>query len=199
MDDYHKLTFFVGRVLRSFRAEPVASHVEPLDLTEFIDPVAKRVIGVNRETAFDYGRGVVTVNSERAKGAVGFLGEAGAVELGDVTIRCGNEYASVVLVSLDGEPLDRSKRVLVQTMTVDRPYGYREVNGKITSLGSAPFGVEKVRVGLRLNGPAWGDVSVTALDEHGYATERPVTLKRSGDATLIGLRPDAVYHVLTRP
>ncbi|MCG8616350.1 MAG: hypothetical protein MI802_09055, partial [Desulfobacterales bacterium] len=175
--------------------------VEPVDLTEFVDPRAKRVVSVHGQTSLDYGKGVMTIDTPRAQGAVGFLGDAGVIELGDVTIRCGNEYATVVLVSLDDRPIAESKRVLVQTMTVDRPYGYRERNGEIVSVGSAPIGVEKIAVALRLEGEAWAGASVTALDEHGYATDRAVSIQRPGDGrvTLIALEPDAVYHVITRP
>ena len=46
---------------------------------------------------------------------------------GDLTIDCDNEYAAVLVVSLDGLALGRSKRVLIQVGTSCRPSGWKSL------------------------------------------------------------------------
>jgi len=90
---------------------------------------------------WNYGEGVVRVDTPRAQGAVGFLARAGTIKLKDVTIDCGNEFASAIVISLDGEPLAASRKILVQVVTEDKPYGFTTAGGKIVALGGEPFNV----------------------------------------------------------
>ncbi|GIX07695.1 MAG: hypothetical protein KatS3mg115_2098 [Candidatus Poribacteria bacterium] len=55
-------------------------------------------------------------------------------------------------VSLDDRPLSESRRWLIQTMTEDRPYGFRAEGGTIQSLGAPPFGVREIQVTLEPKG-----------------------------------------------
>ncbi|MBT3290696.1 MAG: hypothetical protein HN380_25350, partial [Victivallales bacterium] len=64
----------------------------------------------------DWRQGVFTVNTPRSQGAVGWLGEAGAIELADCTIQVKNPKGAVILSSLDGKPLRESNRILVSAV-----------------------------------------------------------------------------------
>ena len=85
-----------------------------------------------------------------------------------MTIDSQNEYASVLVVSLDGEALSRSRSVLVQVGTRARPTGWVEreatfksddgkqtFHGKqVVSTGAMPWAVEDTRVRLTIKNPA---------------------------------------------
>ena len=46
------------------------------------------------------------------------------MKLGSLIVEPGNEYATVLLVSMDGKPLESSAKVLVQCGTTMRPTGW---------------------------------------------------------------------------
>jgi hypothetical protein len=94
------------------------------NLNTLIDWKAGIVRSVTRELLWDWRREVCTVNASRAQGATGFLARRGPIQLDDVRLTCGNDYATVLVVPLDGKPLARSRRILVQCTTAARPLGF---------------------------------------------------------------------------
>ena len=195
---FHPLSFYVGKVVRTFGEQPEKSSQR--DLTEFIDRQGKTIRSVTNEILWNYGRGVVRVDTPRSQGVAGFLAEAGEVELADVTIASNNEFASVMVISLDGEPLKVSKNILIQAMTEERPYGFKSEDGEIIDLGGAPLGVKKidVTVSLKLRKQSARTPKVIALDENGYATRKAVTISDNGshESLVIRLAADAIYHIV---
>jgi len=189
------LAYYVGPVTRSFdpAAQPVAT-----DLSKYIDRAGKTVTSVTGQLRWDYGRGLVTVNTPRTRAACGFLAKAGPVKIGSVTIDCRNEYASIVVTSRDNAPLPRSRRILIQAMTEDRPYGFRAPGGRISDLGTAPYGVKHIDATITLKLPPGAKPRVIALDENGYATKKPVRTGTAGNALTIRLARDSIYHVVQR-
>ena len=64
----------------------------------------------------DRKKGVITINTPLTQGAIGLLG--GYTEkLGDIDILVKNEYATVILTSLDGKPIQTAERLLLLTHT----------------------------------------------------------------------------------
>ncbi len=193
------LAGYVGRMTRTFGKDPRESR--QVNLESYVDRQAKTVKSLTGELFWDYGRGYATMNAPRAQGAAGFLGRAGRLDLGCVSIAMRNEYGTVTVVSLDGEAIETSKRVLIQAMTVERPFGFRAnggKEGKITDVGSGPLGVERIdcEVTLRLKGK--GAPRVVALDEHGYRTAKKVGVKGGSEALSLTLSPDSAYFVIER-
>ena len=131
---FDPLSFFVGRVERTFdpKAEPVAT-----DLSKYIDRPDKTITSSTGEIRWDYGNGFVTVNSPRSQAATGFLAKAGLIKLGDITIESHNEYGTIHVISLDGEPLSRSKKILIQAFTEEKMYGFKASNGVIQDSSSS--------------------------------------------------------------
>ncbi len=175
-------TFQRGPMVRVFGEKPVK--------------VDRPSASVTDEVRWDEDAGVLTVDTPRTQGAVGFLEEGAVIELGDVGLTCGNAFASVLVVSLDGEPIATSKRLLVQAFTEERPYGYRVEGGRITDLGQPPFGVRKIDASVTLSGPPAS--KVTAIDPNGYPTDKAVTTDRVRRGTRVRLAPGALYHVIER-
>lgn len=192
------LAFYTGPVVRTFLDDPSVSHQQ--NLLDEINRASRTVTSLTGELAWAYGKGLATVDTPRSQGASGFLARAGRIELADVTLDVRNEFASVMVTSLDGRSLGTSKKILIQALTEEQPYGFRAENGRITDLGGPPFGVRVIdaTVTLRLAG---GDrARVVALDENGYARPDPVHVAGNGVAEplQIELRKDAIYHVVLR-
>jgi len=181
------LAFYVGPVLRSF----VGGEEQRLDLGVRVDHEQKRVRG---QLGWDFGQGVVTIDTPRAQGAVGFLGEAGEIELGDLTIHCTNEFASILVISLDGEPLATSRRVLIQSATEDQAYGWSVEDGVIRRLGGYPFLMRRIEASVEFHEATIWKRS-RALDPQGYpGAVRDVA--RDGGERRVKLDPHSFYMLL---
>jgi hypothetical protein len=199
------LAFLVGPVVVNYDSEPSKTTVA--DLRPFIDRDRKVVRSNTGQVSLDYGRGLCTIDAPQAQGACGFLKSCGPVELSSVSLRSENPYASVLIVSMDGEILSRSRRVLVQVGTRARPTGWvergarfsadngrRTIDGKqIVSLGRMPWAVEDTSMTLEVKNP--GLKRATSLDPNGEARS-PVAVVSSGQTLTVKLPRGALYVVL---
>ena len=202
------MAFYVGQVVRTMTEEPGASSVS--DLSQFVDREAKTVRSATGELVWDWGRGLLTVDAPCVQGVVGFLHDAGPVSLSDVTVEGRNAYGSILVVSMDGQPLARSARVLVQVMSEDRNRGWktnpthRELKNptrvldmlEITDLGSPPIVVRNFsgRVSVVFEAP--GHCQLLPLAPHGYAVAAYSMEDRK--RVHIEFRPDCMYYVIQR-
>ena len=193
---YDPLAYYVGPFVRSFDAKAKSSQ---MDFAKYIDRERKIVRSSTEELAWDYGVGVVRINTARTQGAAGFLKKAGRIELEHVTIESGNEFASVLVTSLDDQPLAASKRILIQAITEEKPFGYRASGGKITSLGGGPWNVRTIDVKLSLKVSGTATPKLLTLDENGYARGSGRELREgAGGSVDVTLSEDALYHVMQR-
>ena len=190
---FDPFTYYVGRAERVYtdisgapkEAKPVAT-----DLAPFIDRTAKRIASATGELVWNYGLGLFTVDSPRSQAVSGFLAKAGAIHLGEVTISSDNEYATIQVISLDGEPLAKSRRMLIQAFSEEKMYGFRASNGRIEDVGRAPINVRDLVARVTF---AAGGISATVCDEHGYKRgPAPV------EGNTVTLPRAALYVVVTR-
>jgi hypothetical protein len=134
---------------------------------------------------------LVTVNTPRSQAVTGFLAKGGEFKLGDITIRSRAEYGTVHVISLDGAPLATAKRILIQSFTEERMYGWRVSGGRIEDTGRAPINVRELDASVTFAKPA--GLKAVALDGHGYAV---------GDVPVQGgtvvLPKDRLYVIVTR-
>jgi len=197
------LAFLVGPVLASYGDDPATSKVANLDA--YIDLAAEKVRSDTGEIALDYGTGLCTLNAPCAQGATGFLAKAGALQLGDVGITCGNDYATVLVVSLDGQPLASSAKVLVQVGTRERPTDWQtrpvqvkvgdalRPGEKVVSFGKAPWQIAVADITIRLANPRVKTAHV--LDANGMPTAE-LPLKDEAGVKVLRFPEDALYVAL---
>ncbi len=193
------LAYYVGQVTMAIAEDPGTSTVT--DLSPYVDRENKIARSATGELVWDWGKGVVALNATHAQGACGFLAEAGAIELNDITIRSENEYATVMAVSMDGQPLLTSERILLQVMTEDRNYGWKtrevKVEGKrrkkITSLGAPPIVVRQIAGLVSFKRADATELRVTGLDHNGYRRQ-----ELAGSAANVRLLPDCLYYVISK-
>jgi len=143
------LAYLVGPVFTKYGGDPAQSRT--VNLNQFIDAAGKKVKSITGELELDYENGSCTLNSPKAQGVTGFLKKAGTFKFSDTTITSGNDYATVLVVSMDDKDLKASGSILVQVGTVARPTGWKtkpvEVDKKpgeeIVSYGKAPWQIIK--------------------------------------------------------
>jgi hypothetical protein len=188
------LAYAVGRLMRSYGDRPEDSSVA--NLPRYVLRDAGIVRSLTDELAWNFRDGVVWVRSPRHQAVCGFLSAYQRFDLGDVVVECANEFGSVTVIALDDAPLRESRRVLIQAVTEDRPYGFRVEDGVIKSLGRAPFGVRNVDATVTLRFSDDAETVARSLDENGYAIAE---LSRStSDTVTFRLSPNALYTVVTR-
>ncbi len=198
------LALMVGSMHRTIVDDPVKAglHVDKR-VGQCIDPENKTVRSVNGQLEINWGKGLLRIQAPRAQGAVGFLADAGRIDLPDMIVECSNDYASIVCVPLDGKPLASSKRILLTVVTEDRNYGYKTRPAKVNPRrGSATTGVQITDLGrspiqhrdpagvIRFKRPDASRLTVTAVDWNGY----PVA--KHGNADKIELRGDVISYVI---
>jgi hypothetical protein len=172
------------------------------DLAPFIDAQTAGVRSTHGQLAINTTKGLVTINAPKAQGVVGFLKDAGGTfALKDVTIESANDFASVVVLSLDGKPLKESAKLLVQVGTPATPTGWQTKPApkagkdtvEIVATGQMPWQVQNTQVTLAITSPAIKEALL--LDEQGRKVGT-VPLERKGEQARIALPPKALYVIL---
>lgn len=185
------LIHFAGKTEVNFTGEPSRTELKPLG--ELIDRRAQQVHSSTKEVSLDYGKGLLTLNAPAAQGASGDLKSAGTIRLADVSIDSDLDLAHIVLVSLDRQPIGKSRRMLLQAMSEEKPSGFQTeetADGlkRITSLGRDPWMVKDLSGQVRFHEA----LHIQPLDLNGYPAGAPIinsTLK---------LAPKTVYYLVTR-
>jgi hypothetical protein len=187
------LIHYAGRVNVSFTNGPGRSTLT--DLKPFIERATSTVKSSTGELTLDYGKGLLQVNAPAAQGASGNLKAAGEIGLTDVAIQSDLDNAHVMVVSLDGEPIRQSARLLVQAMSEEASTGFATeaaTNGlkRITNIGRDPWRIKALNGTVRFaTGAA---VRIQPLDYNG----EPVG---SGyDGRELKLEPQSIYYLVTR-
>lgn len=199
------LAFLAGPVVVSFDSEERRSRVADLDV--LIDRDRKRVKSVTGEVLLNADLGICGLNAPKAQGAAGFLDRVGTLRFRDVTITSRDPYAAVLVVSLDDEPLESSRSILVQIGTIARPTGWatrpatfdtdggnQSIEGyRIVDTGRMPWAIATADTSIAVRNPALS--SAVTLDANGHAV-RALEVARGGDGFQVELPPDALYVIL---
>jgi hypothetical protein len=193
------LAYLVGPVMAKYSADPAASLVA--DLGQSIHEEEKIVQSATGQLRWDYGQGLCTLNSPKAQGVTGFLKKQGVFKLGDVEIQSGNDYATVLVVVLDDQPLKDSTNILVQVGTRERPAGWKtkpaqvagQAGEEVVSFGHAPWMIARGDVTVLVKNPKISRARV--LDPNGMPTQ-DLPLQNSASGQAFKFPPDALYVVL---
>jgi hypothetical protein len=198
------LAFLAGPVEVVYGGDPAKSTVDP-KLSTLIDESKKTVVSATGELRLNYGKGVCVVNAPKAQAAAGFLGGTGGpIALSDVTITSRDEYATVAVVSMDGQPVKGSKKLLVQVGTVARPNNWQDkqvapgedptkVKYQVVEPGGNPWQIRKSSVTVTVKNPALK--KATVLDANGMPV-KTLPLAAANGAVTVTFPSDALYVVL---
>jgi hypothetical protein len=189
------LIHFAGRTAVHFGAGESEANV--VSLEKLIDRSNQVVTSSTGELQLDYGKGLLTINAPKAQGLCGPLDQAGRMELSDISIQSGLELGAIILVPLDGEPLARSSRMLLQVMSEEKTSGFEtkaQDGGRkeIVNIGRDPWLIRELSGVVKFKRPDASRLEVTALDANGYSTAR------LGSAEEIRLQPATIYYLISR-
>ena len=198
-DGVDPLAYLIGPVVVKYGGNPAQSRV--VVLSPYIQKDKQLVRSVTGELMLDYGRGLCLLNAPKAQGVTGFLKTAETFAFDDVTIRSGNDYATVLVVSMDDKPLKSSGKVLVQVGTTERPTGWAtkavKIDGrageKVVSFGKAPWQIVTGDVTVSIRNAGLGKARV--LDANGMAVA-DIPLQNSAAGKAFTFPADALYVVL---
>lgn len=191
----YKYAFLIGKTVRSYDTFGTERSVKGPDLENYVDGDKKQIRSYYDETLVDYGKGYGMVNAAKVQGVGGVLKSQKKFEMDNFTVVSENEYQNVFAISLDDKPLKSSESILIQSMTDNKPYGFKVTgNGVITDVGRAPYMVRDISgtVYLELRR---GDYTVTELSHLGYPRKSYDAKKEDGKIK-IELPRDTLYvHV----
>jgi len=198
-DGVNPLAYLVGPVVVKYGGNPSKSRA--IDLRRYIREDKKLIRSITGQLYMDYGVGLCAINAPKVQGVTGFLKKGGTIKCADVEIRSGNDYATVLAVAMDDEPLKSSGKILVQVGTTERPLGWRtkpaQVNGRageeVVSFGRAPWMIVDGDVTLALNNSRISKALV--LDANGMPVKE-VPLAVSAGRQTLKFPADALYVML---
>lgn len=138
----------------------------------------KRFVSDTGELSLDYEGGLLTVNTPNTKSAVGFLADAGRLDLDGLTVECETDFATITANSLDGKPIGQSRRLLLTAVgraentaqafwpAPPNPESWSPfMTWQIPAWGRRPVIVEPVRANVTLKVP--DEASAYVLDPTG--------------------------------
>ena len=199
------VTYLAGKVRVKYNGQPDNSTVSP-ELSELLNFTNKKIQSTTGELLWDYEKGQCTLDAPSAQGVTGFFDEGGeAVDLTNVSLTVNNDYATIVVVAMDEQPLSDSEAVLVQVNTRYELSGYREKPASFELRGETVEGFEVERTGELPWKAANTEVSLTIansklqsahlLDANGYKLHQVAVESASGELN-VELPKEAMYVLL---
>jgi hypothetical protein len=127
--------------------------------------------------------GLVTVDTDRTQALIGFV-KANAKTLKNLSAEVANNFASLVLSSMDGKPIAQSAKLLLTagSRVSNTNLKWNEAHTRTASQGESPSLIEPVTGTVMLRGlEKAASVSAAALDGAGRAMGDPISAKKSAD------------------
>ncbi len=144
------------------------------------------------------GKGYFTINSGGTKGIVGFAPQNKSFQLGDVKIKTDNEFAVILVTSLDKDKeICNARKILVTTMAraqnTDMKYNVDKT--ELLENGKAPILLEPVSFSLSMSNSK--NTKMTILDHNGYKTKALIKKKKK-NWCVDGAKTKAIYYLIER-
>ena len=162
--------------LAGMKLPPNAKKVDPYKYQ--VARTAEKFTSITGELSRDLRKKVAFIDSPRTKGAYGFLGAYGEVNLKGVKIRCRNEYAVIIMSSLTDDPIATSDNILLTVIGNCDNMG-ASYNGTHTlqfSRGHGPIEAEVIEAEIEIEN-ATGIFRVDSIGDNGMqiGSALPVT------------------------
>jgi hypothetical protein len=163
-----------------------------------LDPTARQAVSLTDELTFDWGRGLLRIDAPMAQGFVLSRPQEDCLKTTSLELQTDLDIFSLLLVSLDGQPVSTSRRMLLQVMTEERSHNFttRPAPGGhpeeklIEDTGVDPWEIRPIQGKISFTDSA---VKVTPLDQSGYPGDSLAQTVHQLD-----LLPDVVYYLIER-
>jgi hypothetical protein len=144
-------------------------------------------------------KGTVSIDTPRTQA---WIGAPTAKSLTNLKVDLQNDFAAVLLTSMDASPLATSKRMLLITggKTSNTGMEWNEKRTSLTNWGKAPILIEPVKGTITLRGlKHTAKLELTPLDGAGRPKGQPIQAKRCEDGWQLELSaPTPWYQIVTR-
>jgi hypothetical protein len=144
--------------------------------------------------------GVVTVDTDRTQSLIGFL-KANPKSTKNVSAELTNQFAAVVVSSMDGKPIAQAARLLVtaSSRVTNTGLKWNEQRTRTSNQGESPSLIEPVSGTLKLRGIQGAKAVVaTALDGAGHAIGSAIEAKKSGTEWTLPIgSPVTTWYVIS--
>lgn len=181
-----------GKVVLNFSGENKTEFLKNMD-SLLKDSVVSSSTGQLQWS--EKGKGFFTVNTFGTKGFVGFTDHK-VHHLGNVTLKTDNEFAVILVTSLDKKKgIDKTSRILVTTIARARNTGmkYNDDHTRLIERGDAPILLEPVSLSLKIDRKE--KPMVTVLDHSGRKTAR-ILSSENGWINLDGGANQTIYYLI---
>lgn len=182
----------MGKVLLSFSDKNEIEY--PVDIDKlWQDSVATSITGQLQWS--EKGKGYFTINSAGTKGLVGFP-EKRPIHLGEITMKTDNEFAVILITSLDKEKgIDDAKQILITTVAraQNTNMKFNEDRTILIDVGEPPVQLEPVKLSLKIDRKT--QPKITVLDHSGKRTGQTIPTKNDW-INLDGSKTRAIYYLL---
>jgi hypothetical protein len=190
------LIHYAGQTRVTFTLGPTSIRLRPLGF--FIDHERRQICASNGQLRLDYGEGLLCVDAPQVQGFSGKLDSLSGHRLHNLELTSPLDLGHLILVSLDGRPIESSRRLLLQVMSEEKTSGFAtepagENRKRITDIGTDPWRVKRICGHVVLLLPNADSLRITALDLNGYPTSEVAR----GPA--LDLRADTLYYLIEQP
>jgi hypothetical protein len=189
------LIHYAGRTKVSFTSQAGRSTLA--DLSKLIDRKASTVSSATGEIRLNYDIGLLTVSAPATNAVSGMLKQAGKTRAGILSVTSDMGLGHIIAVSLDGQPLEKSARILLQVMSEERTSGFKvrpvsESVRRIVSIGQDPWMFKELRGTVALQRPDAASLKYQPLDFDGYPAGQPIA------GPTLKLLPGTIYYLVSR-
>jgi hypothetical protein len=143
--------------------------------------------------------GVVTVDTARTQALIGFL-KANPKTLHTLSADIHNQFASLVLSSMDAKPLTSSSKMLLTagSRVINTGMQWNDTHTRVTQQGNSPSLIEPVSGAVTLRGlDAALAVTATAIDGSGRAIGTPIAARKTADGWTVPIGdPVTTWYVI---
>lgn len=198
-------SWLAGPVITRFGSD--ASQSRMSDLSKLIDEQKGIFRAATGQITLNTADEFCALDAPQAQGVTAFFARKAKHQLSTVSFEGRNEYGAALAVSLDGQPLSSSRKILVQYTTRSRPTGWQEkpvhiatdtsgsqAGFEILDYGKSPWRVQEARLKVTLKNQNITSASVLDLNLMPKSA-LPLT-KTSGGETAFDFPKSALYVVL---
>ena len=144
----------------------------------------------------DWSLGLGTIDTPRSQAAYGYLGDAGQIDLTDISIAVTNPFAVVALTSLDGREIRTSRHLLLTAVgrAENTSMVYNLTHTQLVESGTGPVLVDPI-TGQVIIRTSYDNSVVTAVSPTGSRTDLFSVAADGGAITLdLGAYAGTIYY-----
>jgi hypothetical protein len=163
---------YIAKVEKRFTGKKEGAPADISELEKLYCADEKRVDSVTREESLDFGKGILKIDSPKAQGLAGNIGNGQVLGTSGIWIQLEkrNPFAAVLVVSLDQLPLDRSKSfvVIAQARAENQGQVFNSTRTALKDPGHPPILQQGVEGEISIVDKGASSFMVYPLDESGH-------------------------------